>query len=313
MFDQLNAYLLDQAKTTAVLAATSELFGTDRDTVDILLNESLSSTHGRPGAIDDWKAILSGGWDAGAPTIAPTIDTLKKNTWNGVIVVPRGGTYRFVVDVDALGVSPSDFSLTIDDGTPATAGLPTHPVATSPASPPASPPVPLTQFTYDPVTLKGGAVLNATFKYTGASTVTLLWRIDNADPVVVPATAVLPITISAPLKAAPANASPLAAQLPPVQPSEYLKLFKATRMVAGLGLTKAELRYLIQVQSLPLSPARSADAGVLARPPAGAGVRSRRRLGEPRQGDRSPRPQPLDHLQVQDAVRVLERPRGADD
>jgi hypothetical protein len=85
--------------------------------------------------------------------------------------------------------------------------------------------------------------------------VSLLWRIDNADPVVIPATVVLPTKIFAPLKAAPANASPPAAQLPPVAPPEYLKMFKATRMVTGLSLTKAELRYLIQVQPpLPASP-----------------------------------------------------------
>jgi hypothetical protein len=250
VFDKLNAYLVDQTKTSTVLSATSELFGTDRDTVDILLTQSLSSTHGRATALDDWKAILAGGWDTGDPTIE-NLDAGSplSRTWNGVIVVPRGGAYRFVVSIAAAGASAADFTLTIDDGTPATAGLPKNPVAQAPGSPPSG-----TVFAFDPVTLKGGAVLDVSLTYRGLSQVSLLWQIDNADPVVVPAIVVLPITISAPLKAAATNASPPAAQLPPVQPSEYLKLFKAARMIAGLSLTKAELRYLIGTQSLPTSP-----------------------------------------------------------
>ena len=257
VFDQLNTYLVDQAKTTAVINITSELFGTDRDTVDLLLTESLSSTHGRPTAMDDWKAILNGGWDTGDLTI----ENQGPKTWNSVIVTPRGGQYRFVVSI-AANNAPASFTLSIDDGTPATAGLPKNPMAAPPASPPTSPPTaqtPLTQFVYDPVSLKGGAVLNVKFTYAGASppsggSVSLMWRIDNADPVVVPSTVTLPIKVSAPLKAAPPNASP-PAQVPPVQPPEYLKLFKATRMATGLALTRAELRYLVQVQPpLPASP-----------------------------------------------------------
>jgi hypothetical protein len=250
VFDKLNAFLVDQAKTAAVINATSELFGTDRDTVDLLLNESLSSVHGRPTAMDDWKAILNGGWDTGDLTIE---NLPGPRTWNAVIVAPRGGNYRFVVSIAAAGASPN-FLLTIDDGTPATAGLPRNPTLI----PPKSPPDPVTQFVYDAVSLKGGAVLNVSFQYGNLLTpppVTLMWRIDNADPVVVPSTVTLPIKISAPLRAAPANASPPAAQLAPVQPPEYLKLFKATRLVTGLSLTPAELRYLVQVQPpLPASP-----------------------------------------------------------
>ncbi len=254
VFDKENAYLIDQAKTAAVLSATGELFGTDRDTVDILLNQGLSSVHGLPTAMDDWKALLNGGWDTGDLTIdniGPGSPPSK--TWNGVIVVPHGGNYRFVVSIAGAGASASDFSLTVDDGTPATTGLPVNPTPSAAPSPPASPPA-ATVFTYDPITFKGGAVVNATFTYTGSSQVSLLWQIDNADPVMVPSNVVLPTKLSAPLKAAPPNASPPAAQLAPVTPSEYLKLFKATRMVTGLSLTKPELRYLIDVQSLPQSP-----------------------------------------------------------
>jgi hypothetical protein len=259
VFDALNAFLVDQAQTAAVLSATSELFGTDRDTVDILLTESLSSTHGGASAMDDWKALLTGGWDAGNFTI-DTLPPRKAGSlvipWTGALVIPKGGSYRFVVQSDVPGELATVFSLSIDDGTPAFANnaFPVHPVNVPPPSPPTSPPLFGTEFIYDALTLKGGAVLNVSFKYAGAGNVSLLWQIDNNDPVIVPGTAVLPMTISAPLRAAPANASPPAALLAPVQPSEYLKLFKATRMVAGLSLTKPELQYLVDAQVLDSPP-----------------------------------------------------------
>src|SRR5204863_6452133 len=109
-------------------------------TVDLLLTESLSSTHGRPTAMDDWKAILSGGWDTGDLTI----EDQGAKTWNSVIVTPRGGDFRFVVSI-AANNAPASFALTIDDGTPATVGLPKNPAAAPPKSPPSSPPTPLTQ------------------------------------------------------------------------------------------------------------------------------------------------------------------------
>ncbi|HVM96853.1 MAG TPA: neuraminidase-like domain-containing protein, partial [Candidatus Acidoferrales bacterium] len=183
-------------------------------------------------------------------TIDNITGTPPSKTWNGVIVIPHGGNYRFVVSIAGTGASKNDFKLTIDDGTPATANVPANPVPVTP--PPNSPPA--TVFAYDAITFKGGAVFNVTFTYTGSSQVSLLWQIDNADPVLVPSNVVLPTKLSAPLKAAPSNASPPAAQLVPVAPPEYLKLFKATRMVTGLSLTKAELHYLISVQSLPATP-----------------------------------------------------------
>src|SRR5262245_25758451 len=251
--DLLNDFLVDQAQRTAVLNVTSELFATDQDTADLLLTESLSSTRGRPTAMDDWKALLVGGWDNGTTTPDPTIQNLAgPKTWKGVIVTPKGGDYRFVVSLGAFGAPGTGFTLKIEDGALAA------PVPIPPASPPASPPDPVTQFMYAPVSFRGGTVINVEFTYNPASPVipvSLLWRIDNADPVIIPATVGLPTKIFAPLKAAPANASPPAAQLAPVAPPEYLKMFKATRMVTGLSLTKAELRYLIQVQPpLPASP-----------------------------------------------------------
>lgn len=249
VFATLNDFLIDQAKTNDILVMANELFAIDQDTADLLLGQSLTSlTNPGSPALADWKAFLDGGWDDGKATIT----SASPGTRRAVIVVPQSDQIQFVASVTSGTISPADVALTIDEvkavaiDDASLAAL--HP---DPALPGAS----ATNLLFAPLSLKSGTVLNVRFQFTSSdptATLSLLWRIGNADPVPVPGTVTLPFTIVAPAKNPPAGSPPP----PPVSPPAYLKLAKAAGLVRGLALTKPELRHIVEHQP----PHTSSDA-----------------------------------------------------
>ena len=200
----LNDYLIDQSRTNAVFQAASELFGVDRDAADLLLTKGLAGIGtGHPTGMEDWKTFVGGGWDKGGGASEPTIENLVPGTRRAVVVIPQAGRYQFVVKVAAAAfASPNNISLSVDELKATSIDdlvvfPPQHPTVPFPQQPdPAA-----TFLGFETVARKGGAVLNVRFESaTGTPPVTLMWRIDNEDPVVVPSTATLPFTILVPAK-----------------------------------------------------------------------------------------------------------------
>ncbi len=258
LYSTLNAFLIQQAKTNDILVIAKELFGIDQDTADLLLNGGLSAVTPSTSppivtAMDDWKGFLAGGWD----DHGPTIESAGPGVRHAVIVVPQSGQYTFVAQVVTGTVTPNVISLTtdavkavsIDDAS----FTPLHPSTPAAGAPPNDFPFPI-------VALKAGTVLNVRFAFQPTDTtarISLLWQIDNADPVAVPTTVTLPFTIVVPAKNPPAGSPPP----PPVAPPTYLKLAKAAGLVKGLSLTKPELRHFIAHQPpRPGDPARPPSA-----------------------------------------------------
>jgi hypothetical protein len=257
VFSTLNAFLINQTKTNDILVIAKELFGIDQDTADLLLNDGLDAITPSTNppvvtAMDDWKGFLAGGWD----DHSATIESAGPGVRHAVVVVPQSGQYTFVAQAVTGTVTPNDISLTtdavkavsIDDAS----FTPLHPSAPVPGAP-------ANNFPFAAVPLKAATVLNVRFAFQPAdttATISLLWQIDNADPVPVPTTATLPFTIVVPAKNPPAGSPPP----PPVAPPAYLKLAKAAGLVKGLALTKPELRHLIAHQPpRPTDPARAAS------------------------------------------------------
>ena len=250
VFSTLNAFLIDQAKTTDILVMAKELFAIDQDTADFLLTESLTAIVPNPNptfptppdvtAMDDWKVFLNGGWDDGSATI----DGAGPGVRRAVIVVPQSGQYQFFASIDGGTVVPGEVLLTTDavkavsidtlTAVPATAAAPNTPATTLPFP--------------SPVQLKANTVLNVRFAFQPADTtakISLLWQIDNADAVPVPTTVTLPFTITVPTANPPAG---------PVAPPAYLKMAKAAGIATGLALTKLELRHLVAHQPPHATP-----------------------------------------------------------
>lgn len=222
IWDALHGYLVEQARATTAITVAAELTGTDEDTANTLLTQSLH----RPGdtsvsALEDWKAMLHGGWSSGEPALVDAGPGLR----TGTLVVAQPGEHRFVASVAAT----SDFTVAISievDGVRRALTL---------ESP--------TELVFEPVTLRAGRSypLSVEYTYTGSQSpappFTLLFRVGNADPVLLPSTAVVPF-----------------------EPEAYTKLFKAVRLARGLRLTKLELRHVIEnpsvldLDALPVSP-----------------------------------------------------------
>jgi hypothetical protein len=228
----LYAYLVEQARNAAAFAAASELIGTDVDTTDRLLTEALSSLHGRANAAEDWKAFLHGGWDSGESVIQNGGTGLRK----GQLLVPRAGQYRFVVVIDSTTATTDTVALAVGGKA----------VVVDPTAPAPAPGADHVEMLFSPIALNGSTVVDISFTYqkaaanTGSPRVTLQWRIDNADPVLIPQSAVLPF-----------------------EREVYLKLYKAARLSKDLKLTKSELEYLVEAADVPfrfdLLPVLSTD------------------------------------------------------
>jgi hypothetical protein len=227
VFDALHAALIDTARTTTAIDVAAEVAGVDTATANTLLTQSLR----RPGsttvfAIEDWKRMLAGGFVGGenAPIeLSPQVEPRK-----ATFVASKGGEHRFVASVNATsGVTADNLRLWIDG-------------VLQPAS---SPTVRdgRTEVLFGPVSLRAGSAHPVELLYTGTgattATLTLLLRVENADAVVVPSAALVPLDDAA-----------------------YLKLWKAARFTRGLALTKAELRYVVEtpdvfdLNALPLAP-----------------------------------------------------------
>ncbi|HYQ42767.1 MAG TPA: neuraminidase-like domain-containing protein [Polyangiaceae bacterium] len=228
----LYTYLVERARDTAAFAAASELIGTDVDTTDRLLTEALSSLHGRANAAEDWKAFLHGGWDSGESVIQNGGPGVRK----GQLLVPRAGQYRFVAVIDSTTATSDTWSLTVGGNA----------VVVDSVVPALTPGVEHVEVLFSPIALNGSTVVDIQFNYekaagnTGTPRVTLKWRIDNADPVLVPQSALLPFDREV-----------------------YLKLYKAARLSKDLKLSKSELEYLVSAANVPFDfdhlPVRPTD------------------------------------------------------
>jgi len=214
----LFSFLFEQARTSAAFTAASEIAGIDRDTADRLLTTTLHSVDDTAvprtiPALKDWKSVLNGGFDSGEPVLV----NASAGERESLLLVPRGGTYRFVASISAAGAPTNDVTLAIDGQL----------VGADSVVTPSNKPL-RTEITFAPQTLKAGSGVSIELNYTGSAKITLLWRIDNADPVVVPQSAFLPF-----------------------RREVYTKLFKAARLVKGLKLDKSELRYFVEVAQIP--------------------------------------------------------------
>jgi hypothetical protein len=234
----LHAFLLERTRTTTAIAVAAELMGTSEDIANTLLTQSLRSLHVPPlaSALDDWKALVNGGFSFGPVGSAllqgapePVVQGGAPGQRLGTLIAPKNAEYRFVASV-AGPFTGTPVSLYIDlDGE--RTQLEATPGAVA------------GEFVFSPVTLRAGSVNPLEFNFTGTagSQVTLRWRLDNSDPVLIPATAIVPFAQSV-----------------------YLKLYKAVRLVKGLGLKKPELEQFLFVtlplgrtlpDALPLDPA----------------------------------------------------------
>ncbi|KYF55782.1 hypothetical protein BE08_14620 [Sorangium cellulosum] len=218
VWDRLRDYLVDQARTASALTVAAELMDLARDETETLLTKALTGLTGGFGmAIDDWKSFLRGEWNTGEP-----------GERRAFVVIPRDEEYTFTVSV-SLPVEPSiEVALWVDgeqrtsysyiDGQQSRVYL------------------------YDAKKLRAGTVLDVRITYSGTDDATLLWQVGNADPVTVPASAVVSFRTDV-----------------------YSKLFKAVGLVRGLELTRSELKYLIEEPAgldLDELPLRDGDAEV---------------------------------------------------
>ncbi|WP_437635614.1 neuraminidase-like domain-containing protein [Sorangium sp. So ce854] len=221
VWDLIRGHLVEQARTTSALGVAAELMDFARDATDLLLTQALTSLTSAPTALDDWKHFLKGEWATEGP-----------GERRAFVVIPRDGDYRFVASVGAATGVDVEVGVPLSvDGEP----LPRTAVRVIQEN---------TQFVFERLTLKEGAVLDVRFTYGGPEDVALLWEIDNADAARVPGSAIVPF-----------------------RRDVYLKLFKAVGLVRGIALSKPELKYLVEkASSIGLSldalPVRDADADV---------------------------------------------------
>jgi hypothetical protein len=231
VYKHLHDYLLEQARTTTAITVAAEVTQTDEDRANTLLTLSLSSVADatRP-ALDDWKKALAGGWSTGEETL---VDAPPASERHGTFVAAAAGDHRFVASIAPTTGATVTITIEVDGDTvtleqePPTVTLSDH-----------------IEVTFKPVTLRAGGAYPMTVVFTGptGAKLTLLARVGNDDPVIVPSSAVITFDSAA-----------------------YVKLFKAARLSKGLTLTKLELRYLVENPSafdFDLLPKNATDADV---------------------------------------------------
>lgn len=230
----LHAYLVDQARTAAAIELVQQITGVDGSVANELLTQTLHrvASPSDP-ALDDWKAMLAGGWDGGLSVLVQVAPTAAAPEYvrTGYLLASKSGEHRFVVTYPAsatlAATSQLAISLEID-------GRPESPEPLSPSIK-----ADHTELEFKPVVLRAGQVYSIEFKYTwnasGTPPVSLSMRVDNADPSPIASPAIVPYDAQA-----------------------YLKLFKAAQLLKGLELTSDELRYVtahpevIDFDKLPL-------------------------------------------------------------
>ncbi|WP_441291589.1 neuraminidase-like domain-containing protein [Sorangium sp. KYC3313] len=218
VWDRLRAYLVDQARTASALTVAAELMGLARDEAEALLTKALRILTGDFGmAIDDWKSFLKAEWNTAEP-----------GERRASVVIPRDDDYVFIISV-SLPVAPSaEVALWIDGEQRTSSGY--NEVQQNKL------------YLFPGQKLKAGTVLDVRVTYSGTEDATLLWQVGNADPVPVPASAIVPFRADV-----------------------YTKLFKAVGLVKGLELKRSELKYLSEGStglSLDELPLRDDDADV---------------------------------------------------
>ncbi len=239
---RLHRYLIETARTTAAVTVAAELVQTDEETASVLLSEALSRTSTTSArAIEDWKAMLIGGWDTGEAVL----DNAGPGVRNGAFIASKSGNHRFVVAIDptatAAQIAQTVVALTITvDGEVLTLA-PGAAVLRAGHQ----------EIEFAPVSLRANAAYAITFSYTStaspAAPIDLQLRVENADPVLLAAAAVMPFNAAA-----------------------YTKLFKAVRLSRGLALSKAEFRYLVEhpsvlsLDALPVTSGTSVAWAMLA-------------------------------------------------
>lgn len=209
LWNSVQGYLLDKAKTKAVLEAVTELLGVNEPTANVLLTTVLSRIGTGSGfAIEDWKAMLAGGWSTGEAVI----EGASTGSRSATFVPNKGGPHRFVVVFSTGTVTNISLSLT-KDGKVVTPG---QSAVTSRAG--------HLEIEFDPIELQAGTAYAVTLNYvTGTAQISLALRVGNADPVPLPSSAVLPFNQEA-----------------------YLKLAKAVGFIQALKLDPAEFSYLVE-------------------------------------------------------------------
>lgn len=212
----LFSYLFEQARVASAFSTASELVGLDRDATDRLLTDvlhSVADTAQPPTvlAVEDWKAFLAGGWNTGESVL----QVADPGTRLSLLLVPRAGEYRFVATIASATATEAELSLSLDG---VTIGLDAGGVKHF---------ADRTEIVFAPQTLAAGSIVDIAFAFTGSTKVTLSWRIDNADAVLLPQGALLPF-----------------------QRDAYVKLFKAARVVKGLKLGRTDLQYLVEAANI---------------------------------------------------------------
>jgi hypothetical protein len=216
----LFSYLFEQARSTSAFSTAAELVGLDRDATDRLLTDVLHSVTDTAlpptvPAVEDWRAFLAGGWNTGESVLQGAGPGARSS----LLLVPRAGEYRFVASIASAAANEGEVSLSLDgvpvllDGPNAVThfnDLTNH-----------------TEVVFAPQTLAAGSIVDITFGFTGSTKVTLSWRIDNADAVLVPQGVLMPFRRDA-----------------------YVKLLKAARVVKGLKLGRTDLQYLVDAATL---------------------------------------------------------------
>ncbi|WP_438017756.1 neuraminidase-like domain-containing protein [Sorangium sp. So ce315] len=218
VWDRLRAYLVDQARTASAITVAAELMDLARDEAEALLTKALRILTGDFGmALNDWKNFLKGEWNTAEP-----------GERRASVVIPRDDDYAFIISV-SLPVAPSiEVALWIDGEQRPSYGY--NDVQQNKF------------YLYPNQKLKAGTVLDVRVTYSGTEDATLLWQVGNADPVPVPASAVVSFRTEV-----------------------YNKLFKAVGLVKGLELNRPELKYLIEGSTglfLDELPLRDDDADV---------------------------------------------------
>ncbi len=228
----LFAHLFEQARTSAAFTAASELVGLDRDTTDRLLTQTLhsvddSATPRTIPAAEDWKEFLNGGFDSGEPVIVDALAGQRR------ACARPAGRHLPLRRAGFGSRRPGERRHARHRRRRRRGGGTPQPLVNPDR----------TEITFAPQTLQASSSVTIDFGCTGAAKVTLLWRIDNADPVVVPQSGI-----------------------PAVPARGLTKLFKAARVVRGLKLDRAEFRYLDEVTDIAFDldrlPVLTSDAAV---------------------------------------------------
>jgi|GEM_PF-2733320 len=216
VFGELHQHLLEEARVTTAIAVAAELAGIDEDTASTLLTKTLSSTEDENDpALDDWKAALVGGWNSGDATLEGAPPSVEPRA--GTFVASKGGEHRFVAFVEPTAGATVTISIEVDGDT---VTLAEESAVDRPIGAPTR-----REITFQPVELRAGGAYPMQVSFTGpaGAKLTLLARVGNEDPVVVPSSAVVTFN-----------------------PEIYVKLFKAAALIKGLALTKVELRQLVE-------------------------------------------------------------------